>query len=77
MNFDEAAPTRYLVKQHYFSFGGCERNGMNFDEAAPTRYLVKRHYFSFGVCERNGMNFDEAARTTTPQSASQTGRIVK
>ena len=59
MNFDEAAPTRCLVKQHYFSFGGCERNCMNFDEAAPTRCLVKQHYFSFGGCERNGMNFDE------------------
>ena len=28
-----AAPTRGLVKQHCFSFGGCERNGMNFDDA--------------------------------------------
>ncbi len=47
MNFDEADPTRYLVKQHYFLFGGCERNGMNFDDAQGSR--VCKPYFAFLV----------------------------
>ncbi len=43
-----ADPTRCLVKQHYFLFGGCERNGMNFDEADPTRCLLKQRIISIG-----------------------------
>ena len=46
-----AALTRRLVKQHYFLFGGCERNDMNFDEAAPTRCLVKQHRFQSAVAD--------------------------
>ena len=36
MSFDEAAPTRCLVKQHHFQ-STSERNGMNFDDAREAK----------------------------------------